>query len=210
MVQPYHSLAMALEEMQPGDPALKLPDAAQPSRVLAPFQTSQERAVSLKPRRVNPILVLTCYEPDLEEAWSQLAGMGHDNISAELDNSDLYNVGDEWPKVLIRIPDIVDTIRGGVPEDYDNRIPEDGDLIPASPQYASNHEVALLYVVDQKALREGLVQVKWLDWKAELVWENKIARDYMHPIRGLFHEGFSLYEILGADDEAERGALLCE
>lgn len=66
--------------------------------------------MSLKPSRVNPILVRTCYEPDLEEAWSQLAGMGHDSLSAELDNSELNNVADAWPRVLIiRVPDIIDT-----------------------------------------------------------------------------------------------------
>jgi len=179
------------------------------SRVLLPFQTAQERRISLRlkaPNCDNPVWLRLCYDPALEARYAELesrsvigappSGVDRDMV---LDNADLYNLGSNPGRDAIlemvtrRIPAIADTIIGSVIEDYEGyELSEDADEEPL--ERASEMTVMLLCVVDDAAVEEGLVKLFWLDSHGRCVWSNKIDPPDLQSMRGTFLGGYTLAE----------------
>lgn len=188
-----------------------LPDQYKISRCLVPFQTCQERRIcstAERGRQVN--VVRTCYSDSLQGAWEQLRSYCLSKTyelfpSGELLNdAQLYDVGERWPEVLLRMPSLVDTIQGTVEEDYEDALPwsdehydtyEEGSVDRASVEC-----VNIIYVIDEEALREQLVKMKWLNWRGKSVWEWKIRPESMASMAGALANGLLLYDFVNSDD----------
>ena len=137
----------------------------------------------------------TCYAPRLDSAYQSLAnrcviadsyGVDPDMV---LDDAELYEFGNSWDRILTRIPMLPDVNQWSTEEDYlvseslgshgDN---EDDDEIQL--QRASEITVMVLYVIDEEAIYEDLVKIKWLGSHGQCVWENKIAPASLADFRG--------------------------
>lgn len=200
---PYHQAT--------GDSKKPLPDPSKISRCLVPFQSRQERRICRKAERGRQVnVVRTCYSDNLQDAWEQLRSYCISQTyelfpkGELLDDAQLYDVGERWLEVLIRMPSLVDTIQGMVEEDYEDALPwsdEDYETYEeGSVDRASLECVNMLYVVDEEALREQLVKMKWLDWRGESVWECKIEPKSMASMAGALANGLLLYDFVDSDN----------
>jgi hypothetical protein len=184
-----------------------------------PFQTVQERKI--QPNGVeDPVWLRTCYNPDLEEAYKELAdnaelaeGYCITDSASELDNSSIYDFGSDWIKILTRIPGLSDSVTGSVSEDYDDwEEYEAGDGEMSQLERISCRVHAVVYVIDEDAIKEGLVKVMWLDSHGNCVWDNKMKPEGLTSLRGGLLGGGSLYEVVehcgGAINSPTRGFTL--
>jgi hypothetical protein len=184
-----------------------------------PFQTVQERKI--QPNGLeDPVWLRTCYNPDLDEAYEELAdnaelaeGYSITNSAAVLDNSSLYNFGSDWTKILTRIPRLCDFVTGSVSEDYNDwEEYKAGDCEMSGLERISRHVHTVVYVVDEDAIKERLVKIMWLDSHGNCVWDNKMKPEGLTALRGGLTGGGSLCEIVadsGGDiDSPTRGIRL--
>lgn len=171
------------------------------ARVLAPHQTTWERNLAASNSgSYSPVLLRTCYAPELDEAYRLLAekceidwgfGVEPDKV---LDNPARYNFGshvDAWKDILICIPTLPDTLCGADEEDFKwyDAVLEEGRGVDAEDdtawlEHASDLSTMLVYVVDDEAVREGLVKMKWLDAHGRCIWENRIPPNRLARFRG--------------------------
>lgn len=104
----------------------------------------------------------------------------------------------------MRMLSLVDSIQGTVEEDYEDALPwsdEDYEMYEeGSVDRASVECVNILYVVDEEALQEQLVKMKWLYWRGKSVWECKIRPESMASMAGALANGLLLYDFVNSDD----------
>lgn len=117
--------------------------------------------------------------------------------------------------MLLRCPAIVDTIRyrseetaGRLLEEYDENA-EDEDAPGQGEEYkmavyrAGRKEKTMLYLVDEEAVRTGLVKLLWLDIHGRCVWENKIDHSDLFDFRGRTMDGGSLKNLVAEMNDEE-------
>ena len=84
-----------------------MPTPDQINRVLIPHQTTEERNRALT--LPDCLWIRTCYEPNLTSAFADMIRfMVAPRASFLIDNQTLYDVDDDWSKVLLRMPHIPD------------------------------------------------------------------------------------------------------
>ena len=187
--------------------------SGQTDRALKPFQTAQERVIcaDAASSRKRPVWLRTCYTvaqqrdyDDLVSRADAFSGQGY-SIGEELNDASRYDVKSEWSSVLLQIPSIIDA------EQDDKKQKETNDkLVPGSEpgtlEEASAQNSTLIYLVDQEALDEGLVKIKWLGQYGQCIWENKIVPELLMGFREALEKGASLAELVG--DMTENGATI--
>jgi hypothetical protein len=197
-----------------------VPTDEQVNRVLAPFQTEQERNIAFLANRESPVWLRTCYAPDLaQNRISQTELDGIVNYRNILDDEALYGgLAGDWRQIYFRVPSLPDVVRiYGDPDPPDDTIPDDQCNEPEEeyqrPLYeAERLERNFLYLLDEEALREKVVKVMWLDVHGKCVWDFKI-RD-LDDFQGPLHRGLFVSEIIGRypyssrPEKWVRGALL--
>lgn len=187
--------------------------SSQTDRALRPFQTAQERIIcaDAASSRKQPVWLRTCYTvakqsdyDDLVSRADAFSGQGY-SIGEELNDAARYDVKSEWSSVLLQIPSIVDAVIDGQKDKETNdkfmTSSKPGTLAEASAQNST-----LIYVVDQEALDEGLVKIKWLGHHGQCVWENKIVPEMLMGFKEALEKGASLTELVG--DVTENGATI--
>lgn len=146
------------------------------ARLFAPYQTPRER--NMTARRANttdpePVCIRTCYDADLADAYKSLVEAGL-SVSAglymekdtPLDDAALYDCGDDWSRVMLRLPELCDVVRlHDWQADEQARVEIDADEDePLGDADDEMYRIALkvvtrLYVMDRKALEKGLVKI---------------------------------------------------
>lgn len=186
--------------------------------MLVPFQTVQERKI--QPALEDPVWLRTCYNPDLDQAYKELVddaelseGYSIADRTAVLDDSSLYNFGSDWDKILTRIPSLCDFVTGSVSEDYDHwEEYEEGESNMSEFERLSGRVHTVVYVVDEDAIKEGLVKIMWLDSHGNCLWDNKMKPNGLTTLRRGLMGGGSLCEMVersGEDtDYPIRGSIL--
>ncbi|KAI6080957.1 hypothetical protein F4821DRAFT_265392 [Hypoxylon rubiginosum] len=211
---PYHELSRT----RPATPT-----AAETARVLAPHQTVRERNLSLRTElgRYAPVWLRTCYSPELAEVYASWRSADLEQLlghwSQILDDEAVYApCVEDWSRVLLRVPAIVDTVRYVYETDV---AADDDDWEPPGPgeEYkmpvfeAKRKEKTMMFLIDEEALRSGLVKILWLDIHGECVWENRLDPHKKLEFVGRMHDGGSLgdlYEDYEDEEMYEWGAVL--
>jgi hypothetical protein len=168
-------------------------------RILAPHQTINERNVTqhyLSHTR-RPVWIRTCYAVDLEADCQEIlkAIQGDFGPGLILDDESPYGCfGQDWTKVFLRLPLLLDSILY-----YNNEhLEDDGmDLAISLPNGESKLPLynaiiqcgSVHYLIDEETLREKLVNVQFLDIYGQPVWYNKLHPDQIeiyeeHPSGG--------------------------
>lgn len=167
----------------------------------------------------------TCYNPDLEEIYYELAGEadapgeGIDGNRA-LDDKTRYEFED-WRDIYLRVPNILDfgKISYGASEtSYDGLSPyycsglNDKEMI----QDVENEEdedvkqllradlriQSIVYLLDREALEKKLVKMLWIDEHGEVVWDNWVDpyRNSFSGFTGALMDGFRPSEFIGENN----------
>ncbi|KAF9878201.1 hypothetical protein CkaCkLH20_04239 [Colletotrichum karsti] len=192
--KPYIWTAKSLKKASPAGPGF--PTAEQISRILSPHQTWEERTMC--PDKYHFTLLLrTCYHPELAEAWKTMkaAICTSDTIigvdpECVLENEDLYGAfeaGDNWNRIVLRMPSIVDEIEPWQRETKDHMAPV---------EEASVKEQTHIFVVDEEALRGDFIKVKWLDIHGNCIWDNKLSTDMVEDFFGRQELGHGFDDML--------------
>lgn len=179
--EPYTILATALQNLSPGDPLL--PTQEQITRMLAPYQTVQERSIG---GGCSAIWLRTCYLPELNAANHAMTLDGYvldvivDPV-AVFDDAALYD-SVQWDSVLLRMPSMCDSDQWGelgecpTPWDpWEDAPPQSDHSYELFAAYA--RAATMVNLLDQQALEEGLVTVMWLDNFGECVWWVRVQPD---------------------------------
>lgn len=177
--QPYQTLVSNLICDALDAPRPATPTPAQITRILEPRQTPQERNISTGfCGGLAPIWLRTCYLPELEPQYQDLAERAELGPARSvepgrvLDDRTLYDFGEDWEMVLGRLPGLMDGTWWDEEGEYPEEEIEEGE---DDVEQASRRVRNLVYVVDEEAVRKGLVKVKWLDEIGCAVWENWIV-----------------------------------
>jgi hypothetical protein len=133
----------------------------------------------------DPVWIRTCYIPDLHAAYEEIreAGLRDSDLPdglLVLDNEYLYgDYGNDWAEVFLRLPLLPDDtgFHGDDPEREDD---PSGGWEPKDDRYlplynASLHDKQVVYVIDEQALRSGLIKLIYIDIHGNTVWHNTIA-----------------------------------
>ncbi|KAI0113009.1 hypothetical protein F4814DRAFT_331908 [Daldinia grandis] len=205
---PYHELSYSNKTLL---------TTAQVERILIPRQTICERNLSARTHlgRYAPVWLRTCYSPELAETYAEWRKedlehlLGHS--SQILDDEDLYaSYADDWSRVLLRVPAIADTIRytyetddivQETEEDFDR--PGPGEEFKMAVFEAGRKEKTMFFLVDEQALRAGLVKILWLDIHGNCVWENRLDPHRLLEFRGRMFDGGSLADLYSECEYAD-------
>lgn len=197
---------------------------AQIERIFAPHQTTQERNVALQTHAAHhaPVWLRTCYAPALADIYATFALdlesiLG--NISQILDDKAVYGpFSDDWSRVLLRIPAIVDTVFYVDEADADLRSMEGVYLPPGEGEEyrqglydAQLRETTMLYLIDEEALQTDMIKVLWLDIHGNCIWDNRILSGRLREFKGRMFDGGCLGDLYDACEDValyQRGALL--
>jgi hypothetical protein len=91
-----------------------------------------------------------------------------------IDNQALYDVGNDWSKVFLRMPHIPDVeTYYADPDvlDYEVEEYEPPEEVDLQPLYDADLKMkSVHFVLDKEALRRQLLKVLWLDRHGKLVW----------------------------------------
>ncbi|KAI1764237.1 hypothetical protein GGR53DRAFT_327485 [Hypoxylon sp. FL1150] len=211
---PYHELSRTRQAT---------PTPAEIERVLAPHQTVRERNLSLRTElgRYAPVWLRTCYSPELTDTYaswhSQDLGQVLGHYTQILDNEAVYaSCAGDWSRVLLRVPAIADTVRYVYETDAalqadDWEPPGPGEEFKMPVFEAKCKEKTLLFLIDEEALRAGLIKILWLDIHGNCVWENRLNPRKKLEFAGRMHDGGSLgdlYEDYEDEEMYESGAVL--
>ncbi|KAF3062406.1 hypothetical protein GL218_02918 [Daldinia childiae] len=171
--------------------------------------------LSYKATDIYPECIAETYADWCKEDLEHLLG----HWSQILDDETLYaSCADDWSRVLLRVPAIADTIRYTYEtddivqedeEDFDR--PGPGEEFKMGLYEAGRQEKTMLFLVDEQALRAGLVKILWLDIHGKCVWENRLGPHNLLEFRGRMFDGGSLADLYdGCEyvDMYEPGALL--
>ncbi|KAI1090521.1 hypothetical protein F5B19DRAFT_494345 [Rostrohypoxylon terebratum] len=177
------------------------------TRVLPSMQSIQERnfcARRLTHTSNEPAIVRTYYGPvngeDRDDAFKVLTQnsslgwcIGKNGI---WDDRTLYDVGDDWHRVVLRVPGLGDEEATlGEREYYDG----DGTTLDSIPPSANDRDqldawlsgkrlATRFYVVDREAMEQRMIKVFYLDPHGNAVWSHKFKADVMLEYAGAWHE----------------------
>ncbi|KAI1458539.1 hypothetical protein F4805DRAFT_423788 [Annulohypoxylon moriforme] len=176
------------------------------TRILPSMQTIQERnfyARRLTQTSHEPALVRTYYGTidgeNRDEAYKAMA----QNFLLEAcvdengvwDDRTLYDVGDNWQNVVLRMPGLGDeeATLGREDEYYDgdgvlDRDPPGADERDKLEVWLRKKKLATrLYVVDREAMEKGMVKVFYLDPHGNVAWSHKFRTEAMLEYTGAWH-----------------------
>ncbi|KAI6778534.1 uncharacterized protein J7T54_005058 [Emericellopsis cladophorae] len=205
--KPYHKDKLDAEQdwRNQDEPPPAYPELEQR---IAPFQTSLERRLGDGSR--TQCCLRTCYDPELEEDYQQficnyqidrdIGGILY-ACGSILDDAERYKEMDGDPmEVLYNMPgytDVVDVIDEAL---YDELLPwNDEEWAARDPGAMDPCMVVLevyniIMILDTEALEEGLLNVKWLNWRSEVVWENKLYWGTIDSSVQIWLQGFGIYD----------------
>lgn len=163
----------------------------------------------------DPVWLRTNYDASLADKYAELAasvvGVPERLIERRgaFDDAALYMCRDgDWPRVLLRMPELCDVARFSSQEMHEEAEEELADAEDEMDRL-TKRAVFRAYLVDGEALRKGLVKVLWLDCHGESVWENTISPGDILDFTGSCNAFGGLGEILETFAEStERGARL--
>ena len=169
-----------------------LPTQEQIARVLAPYQTIDERnkLQYLVSHMHKPLWIRTCYATELQPTWESILAAANSLNGGEVeegavvfDSEDLYrDCAEDWKTVFLRLPMLSDR------QHYDNQLEWDlqhgGCEGHDDKAYSALHEAGIkeeqsIYVVDEEALRENLIKLIYVDYHGNVIWHNKIAPEHV-------------------------------
>lgn len=188
------------------------------ARLFAPFQTHQEREMSARRASESAhdsIWLRTCYDPELATRYDQMAahvvGVGGRLVDAGgvFDDASTYAFGEgDWSRILIRVPELCDTIRFSSLELH-AEVQEEIEGAEDEMDSLTKRVAAKLYLMDRAALDTGFLKVLWLDSHGECLWDNTIAPRNVLDFAGALQSFGGLGEILETFTESkEKGARL--
>ncbi|KAK2798392.1 hypothetical protein FQN51_007792 [Onygenales sp. PD_10] len=155
-----------------------------------------------------PIWLRTGYELEMEGRYGEMVrAAGINDCEGVLDDAVLYGFGDgdggddAWRRrILLRLPQVVNTDvvldDPGNEGEYrrtnfdvewfqqgrgeEGEVEEDNDDDVSNPAFDVQIKLRnIIYLLDDEAIREGFIKVKWLGEYGDVVWENKLAPDEM-------------------------------
>jgi hypothetical protein len=196
-------------------------DAIITARVLPRFQTVQERnfcSHKMTHGSQAPALLRTYYGDVNGQSHDEAHKVMVQNAILETcvdkngawNDKALYDFGDDWQRMLLRVPDMCDQERHDREEDYreseheeDIEAPPDGDE-DALYQWLSSRNVAIrLYVTDREAMESGQIKVFYLDTHGDAIWHHKFRADALLEYEGAWHSMLlaELNEVYSASQE---------
>ncbi|KAI2469160.1 hypothetical protein F4781DRAFT_442916 [Annulohypoxylon bovei var. microspora] len=222
--EPYHKEALRQRQRMatdPGGAAAELAADVIVTRVLPAMQTVQERnfcSRKLTHQTNDTALVRTHYGARHDAAYAALAraAVGSTCVkeSSVWDDQALYDVGDDWPRVLLRVPELGDELATlGEADYYEGDGALDRDPPPASDRDAleawlwDRRLATRLYVADREALENGMLKVFYLDPHGNAVWSHKFSTKVLLEYEGAWlsmslaeiNESFSLTRENGSE-----------
>lgn len=125
------------------------------------------------------------------------------------DDSTTYAFGEgNWSRILIRVPELCDTIRFSNLELH-AEVQEEIESAEDEMDSLTKRVAAKLYLVDRAALDTGLLKVLWLDSHGERLWDNTIAPRDVLEFTGASQSFGGLADIVETfTDSKEKGARL--
>ncbi|EAQ92062.1 predicted protein [Chaetomium globosum CBS 148.51] len=118
----------------------------------------------------------------LEAAYSALAEpyVNHPGLdgmvdeASPLDDPGLYGSCEgDWKRLLLRVPELCDTVRFSIEEEYENNerwMEEAEDELDRFSRMAA----ATVFEVDAEALEDGWLKLLRLDYHGESLWHNRV------------------------------------
>lgn len=188
-----------------------MPTPDQIHRILTPHQTIEERNRALTVPHC--LWIRTCYDPNLTSAFADMTRfMVAPKEYSLIDNQGLYNVGNDWSKVFLRMPHIPDVeTYYADPDvlDYEVEEYEPPEEVDLQPLYDADLKMkSVHFLLDKEALQRQLLKVLWLDRHGKLVWWNWMAPSNVQTFEGLWNGlGIGLGRIM---EMAEEDAQYCE
>jgi hypothetical protein len=182
------------------------------TRILPRFQTVQERIFcgrKITHESHPPALLRTYYGDvngqDQDEAHKVMIGNAILNNLVDKDGTwndkALYDFGDDWQRLLLRVPELCDQERHSTEEDYrESEHEEDIEAPPASDREAlerwlwSRNVAIRLYVTDREAMESGKIKVFYLDTHGDAIWHHKVSAENLLEYNGAWNS-MSLAEI---------------
>ena len=190
------------------------------TRVLPRFQTIQERNFCGRWNH-NPAMLKTYYGDDEEQQEAHkliiedaiLSSLIDDN--GALNDRALYNFGDDWQRLLLRMPELCNQEREVDEEAYGEgervedleRPPPPGDDDALEEWLCTRIYYTLLYVRDREAMESGIVKIYYLNTHGEVIWHHKLRPEILLEFNGAFHSmnladingGFSVSRKYGSE-----------
>ena len=189
------------------------------TRILPQFQTVQERnfcGLKITHESHPPALLRTYYGDDIGqdriEAHKTIIGDALlDNIvdkEGTWDDKTVYDFGDDWQRILLRVPELCDYQRHTSEEEYheseheedgdeeDIEAPSPGDREALESWLWSRNIATRLYVTDREAMEGGKIKVFYLDVHGDPIWHHKFRAENFLEYNGAWHS-MSLAEING-------------
>ncbi|KAH7091055.1 hypothetical protein FB567DRAFT_263506 [Paraphoma chrysanthemicola] len=211
--------ALTLKERKPYIDAATtdrhFPNREQVERVLVPYQTQQERLINPFLTHDVSIWLRTCYAPGLARAYADMADFASEIVDNHqvLDDATLYDFGQNWDRILERMPSLCDCDYWG-----DIALDEAVEADPLPPvddptfalHDAIKRQVVMIYLIDRQALEEKLITLLWLDAHGECVWWFKLDPENLLEFAGWMARGAGLMMLAQFDCQGvwEKGSLI--
>ncbi|KUJ14446.1 uncharacterized protein LY89DRAFT_686925 [Mollisia scopiformis] len=183
------------------------------TRILPRFQTIQERnfcALKYTNESHNPALLRTYYSDINGENKDEAHKiMVRDAILETCVHKDgnwndkaLYDFGDDWQRILLRMPELCDQEVGYGESENKEEDQEDLEAPPPDDREAleswlwSRNVAIRFYVRDREAMEKDLIKVFYLDTHGEAIWSHKFNAKSILQFNGAWYS-MSLAEING-------------
>ena len=203
--KPYHIESARRMASNYDSTAITGSEAIITTRILPRFQTFQER--NFCGRKITheshpPALLRTYYGDvngqDQDEAHKVMIGNAILNNLVDKDGTwndkALYDFGDDWQRLLLRVPELCDQERHSSVEDYrESEHEEDIEAPPAGDREAlerwlwSRNVAIRLYVTDREAMESGKIKVFYLDTHGDAIWHHKFSADNLLEYNGAWN-----------------------
>lgn len=201
-VKPYHKAKLDAEDAWRNQDQPPPPHPVLEQRI-APFQTPLER--SLGDGLGTQCCLRTCYDAELEDNYQQfisdyqIHGEGILYASGNiLDDAERYDEADPM-EVMYNIPGYTDVVDVIDEELYDELLPwsdeEWAAKDPGDPGKAAAEVYNIIIIIDREALEEGFLKAKWLNWKSEVVWENKLHWGAVDTFVQIWLQGYGIGDL---------------
>lgn len=164
----------------------------------------------IRPGLADSVWLRTCYNANSHSAYMQMTARAiyskpcGISLNMILDDENLYNYGIRWGRIFKRMP-----MLGDRSTHHFESVPVENYKPPFEglPLY----HVTLLYVVDEEAIEQDLVKIKWLSNPERLLWENRIKPQDVSRMRDALDRGGYLGELIAehaGEEKMSLGAVL--
>ncbi|KAF2137667.1 uncharacterized protein K452DRAFT_291482 [Aplosporella prunicola CBS 121167] len=153
-------------------------------RRIRPLQTTQERSVY-----GEAIWLRTCYLQGSDRRHEAMLRKVAETAPPEdgpcsriekkhcvFDDSDRYDFGDDWARIFTHIPELVYPTFGPGTLDPENLSAFFTGAFDELAGKIVNH----IYLVDEEALRTGLLKIIWFDAFGKMAWSNFLPPQYLN------------------------------